>query len=61
MGPQSLGGLLTAEGSKVIPDFKPGQSRQERPERGMKRHKWWPATGTSDAPSRESDTLKLRI
>jgi hypothetical protein len=61
MGPPKAGGLLTAQGSKVKPDFKPGQSRLERPKLGMKRHKGWPATGTFGAPSRESDILKLHI
>jgi hypothetical protein len=53
--------MLTAQGPKVKLDFKLGQSRPEQPERGMKRHKGWPITGTSDAPLRESGILKLHI
>jgi hypothetical protein len=38
-----------------------GQSCLERPERGMKRHKGWPAAGASEAPSRGPDILMLHI
>jgi hypothetical protein len=61
MTPPKVRGMLTAQGPKVKLDFKLGQSRPEQPERGMKRHKGWPITGTSDAPLRESGILKLHI
>jgi hypothetical protein len=38
-----------------------GQSRLEQPERGTKRHRGWPASGISSAPSRGPDILRLCI
>jgi hypothetical protein len=60
MGPTIAVGSAKAQGSKAKAT-ESGQSRPEQPERGMKQHKGWLPPGTSQAPSRGPDTLKLRI
>jgi hypothetical protein len=60
MGPTIAMGSAKAQGSKVKPT-ESGQSRPEQPEQGTKRHNGWPVAGTSCAPLRGSNILKLRI
>jgi hypothetical protein len=60
MGPTMAVGSAKAQGSKAKP-AESGQSRPEQSERGMEQHKGWPTVGTSGAPSRGPDILKLHI